>query len=320
MKDTKSLTLLLLSSVLFLLSIILLCTWGYQYYHQIQEDKNKMQQLAVKPSSAVADDTRDSLLKIYQVTLNSLGNNADTAYNAADSLKGQLNVNLQEFYRLRDEIAVLLQSQTPKAEDIVLAKRKITELQLRVDQLKYRNTDIEKENERLKAVIDQLSKAKNNAGEDNEGSVVKEQVATASPAAQLEKSNPGIITAVNLNLNAVADKNNTETITNDITTADKLVGTFTVKNSSANNGWCDLMVVVKNPQGQVIQKSAWESGMFETPGGKRIYSVKIRCETGKGQAKQVSFSLNADNYPKGSYTMLVYHEGKVIGRATKILS
>ena len=87
MKDTKSLTLLLLSSVLFLLSIILLCTWGYQYYHQIQEDKNKMQQLAVKPSSAVADDTRDSLLKIYQVTLNSLGNNADTAYNAADSLK-----------------------------------------------------------------------------------------------------------------------------------------------------------------------------------------------------------------------------------------
>ena len=78
MRDTKSLSLLLLSSVLFLLSIILLCTWGYQYYHQIQEDKSKA--LSVKTSpSVVPDSTRDSLLKIYKTTMNSLDNKADTA-------------------------------------------------------------------------------------------------------------------------------------------------------------------------------------------------------------------------------------------------
>lgn len=108
MRDTKSLSLLLLSSVLFLLSIILLCTWGYQYYHQIQQDKSTMRAINTPP--AVPDSTRDSLLKIYKTTLSSLDSKVDTASYNADSLKGNLNINLAEFYKLRDEIAILLQA------------------------------------------------------------------------------------------------------------------------------------------------------------------------------------------------------------------
>ena len=323
MKDTKSLTLLLLSSVLFLLSIILLCTWGYQYYHQIQEDKSKSQQAAAQAQPAVADDTRDSLLKIYRQTLNSLDNRADTAYSIADSINGQLNSNMQEFYRLRDEIALLLQSQKPNADDLVLAKKKITELQKRVEQLRYRNTDVESENKRLRALIDQLSGTKNNLPEKNvtpEETVQENNTKTiASPAMNINAA-PGTITAVNLNLNAFTGEDNNETVTSLATTAGKLVGSFTVKNNSGNNSLCDLVVVVTDPAGRVIQKSAWESGTFETGKGKSIYTVKIRCETGKGESKQLSFSLSPDTYPKGSYTMLIYHEGKIIGRATRALS
>jgi hypothetical protein len=317
MKDTKSLTLLLLSSVLFLLSIILLCTWGYQYYHQIQEDKTKTQ-LVIK-SSEVPDATRDSLLKIYKSTLSSLDTKADTVYNQADSLNGRLNVNLQEFYQLRDEIAVLLQSQTPKTEDLLLAKKKITELQVKVDDLKYRNTDVESENKRLKAVIAQLSKQNPaqpgaiNAVQtyvDNGGTIPARQPAAAA----------GSISAVNVALTAISGNDNTESITNNANAASKLVGTLTIKNNSANNSWYDLVVVVTDPSGQVIQKSTWESGTFETNTGKRIYSVKIRGEAGGGEAKQLNFSLNADGYSKGNYIMQVYHNGKIIGRASKTLS
>ncbi len=316
MKDTKSLTLLLLSSVLFLLSIILLCTWGYQYYHQIQDDKSKTQQ-ALKPAApGVTDDTRDSLLKIYKLTLNSIGNSADSTYYIADSLNGKLNVNLQEFYRLRDEIAGLLQSQTPKAEDLITARKKITELQLRVDDLKYHNTDVEKENKRLKAVIEQLSK--NNDNTTNIPASTPEQVGSIVNPAKTTAA-AGSIVAANINLSALTDADN-ETVTNDANAAGKLVGSFTVKNNSASNSWCDLVVVVTNPGGQVIQKSAWESGTFETATGKRIYTVKIRCETEKGASKQVNFSLNPDSYTKGNYTMLIYHNGKVIGRTTRALS
>jgi flagellar motility protein MotE (MotC chaperone) len=322
MKDTKSLTLLLLSSVLFLLSIILLCTWGYQYYHQIQVDKSQTQQ-TTKTAAAVADATRDSLLKIYKVTLNSLDNRADTAYYIADSLNGQLNVNLQEFYRLRDEIAALLQSQTPKTEDLLLARKKITELQGRVEQLRYRNTDVEAENRRLKAVIEQLSKSANGAAVTTAGGgdAVQEYIASSKNNASNAAANAsGSIVAANLSLTAVKGADENLVITNEANGAQKLVGSFLVKNNSLSNHLCDLVVVVLDPSGRVIQKSAWESGAFETRNGRKIYSVKLRCETNKGESRQLNFSLNADNYPKGSYTMQVYHDGVLIGRVSKSLS
>lgn len=319
MKDTKSLTLLLLSSVLFLLSIILLCTWGYQYYHQIQDDKSKSQQ-AQKTATGVTDDTRDSLLKIYKLTLNSIGSSADSVYSVADSLNGQLNVNLQDFYRLRDEIALLLQSQTPKAEDLVTARKKITELQKNVQELKYHNTDVEKENRRLRAVIEELSKNNNVMPASNTASAFAPEQGYSTTTIPPKGSLPAnAVSAANLSLSALTDNENA-TATNDANTTGKLVGSFSVKNNTNGSNWCDIVVVVTNPGGQVIQKSAWESGTFETANGKRIYTMKIRCETANGESKKVNFSLNADKYPKGNYTMLIYYNGQVIGRTTKALS
>ncbi len=318
MKDTKSLTLLLLSSVLFLLSIILLCTWGYQYYHQIQDDKSKAQQAAVTPAAQnVNDDTRDSLLKIYKLTLNSIGNSADSAYYTADSLNGQLNINLQDFYRLRDEIAVLLQAQTPKTEDLVTARKKISELQKNVQDLKYHNTDVERENRRLKLLIEQLSKT--NSGNTETATANNTIVQQQGAGTTAFKSNASNVVAANINLAAVTNTEN-ESPTNEAGSAGKLVGSFIVKNNTTGTNGCDIVVVVTNPGGQVIQKSAWESGTFETVNGKRIYTMKIRCDAANGESKKVNFSLNADNYPKGNYTLLIYHNGKIIGRTTRALS
>lgn len=311
MRDTKSLSLLLLSSVLFLLSIILLCTWGYQYYHQIQEDKSKAELVKNIPP-VVPDSTRDSLLKIYKVTMNSLDNKADTAWYIADSLKGNLDINLKEFYRLRDEIAALLQVQTPNVDDLNLARKKITELQQRVEQLRYRNTDVEAENKRLHAILEQL--AKESQGIDQN----VRQVANENKNLANKVNSIVSISAVNLNLAAIANDNAQETTIAKAT--EKLVGSFTVKNTGNTSAKCDLVVVVLQPDGQVLQKSAWESGTFETRDGKKIYSCKIKCDATQGEARQLNFSISADSYQKGNYTMQIYHNGVIIGKMSKTLS
>jgi flagellar motility protein MotE (MotC chaperone) len=315
MKDTKSLTLLLLSSVLFLLSIILLCTWGYQYYHQIQEDKSKaITQTVPKNASEINDATRDSLLKIYKTTLNSIDERADSAYTIADSLNGQLDINLKEFYRLRDEISTLLKSQTPGSADLLLARKKITELQQRVELLRYKNSDVANENIRLKKVIEQLAKTKKTEGSTDNGNSV--QALINKPGITQRINAPtGSLIVLRLSLQVLdnaAETNETNT--------EKIAGTFTVKNKYDINSWSDIMVVVTQPDGQVVQKSAWESGSFNTKEGKRIYSLKIRCETDKGESKKLNFSLNPDNFQKGNYTMKLYHNGTLIGKLQKILS
>jgi hypothetical protein len=318
MKDTKSLTLLLLSSVLFLLSIILLCTWGYQYYHQIQEDKTKTQQQAVVTATqpVVADATRDSLLKIYKTTLNSIGTSADSTFSVADSINGKLNTNLQQFYSLRDEIAVLLQSNTPKTEDLLTARRKIIELQKNVEQLKFHNSGIEKENRRLRAMIEQMTRNSNSASTDNNTFITQQPARTVGARPSIVA---GQVVTANLNLSGITAGEN-ELVTNSASSVGKLQGSFLIRNKTIGSNYCDVIVVVTKPTGQVIQKSAWDAGTFETVNGRRIYSLKIRCETANSEAKKISFFITSDDYPKGNYNMVLYHNGKVIGRASKILS
>jgi len=308
MRDTKSLSLLLLSSVLFLLSIILLCTWGYQYYHQIQDDKTKAV-IAKNTPPSVPDDTRDSLLKIYKATLSSLDKRYDTTAYYADSLKGTLDINLKEFYKLKDEIAVLLQDKNVTV-DLNLARRKIGELQQKVEVLRYRNSDVETENKKLKAILEEMA---------------RETQGIEQNTRLVEKENKNLITKVNalvsvkaadLNLSALA--NNDQQETTEAGQTEKLVGSFTVKSNMSSK--CDIVVVVVQPDGQVLQKSAWESGSFETSEGKKIYSCKLRCETSKGEIKQLNFSLTAEKYLKGNYTMQIYHNGVLIGRMNKTLS
>lgn len=311
MRDTKSLSLLLLSSVLFLLSIILLCTWGYQYYHQIQDDNSKAQ-VAKNAPPTVPDSTRDSLLKIYKLAISSLDNKADTASIIADSLTGNLDFNLKEFYRLRDEIGLLLQSQAPNTEDLNLARKKITELQQKVEQLRYRNTDVEAENKRLHAILEQLSKQTQGVDQNIR------QVSNDNKSLVSKVNSMVALSAVNLNLSALANDNSRET--NEARATEKLVGSFTLKNNGNASTRCDIVVVVVQPDGQVLQKSAWESGTFETRDGKKIYSCKIRCDATQGEAKQLNFSISADSYQKGNYTMQIYHNGVVIGRMSKTLS
>ena len=52
----------------------------------------------------------------------------------------------------------------------------------------------------------------------------------------------------------------------------------------------------------------------------QIDSRKIKFDYNKGEARRINFSVPADNIQKGAYTLQVYSNGKVIGKAVKVVS
>ena len=326
MKDPKSSLLLLVSFILFTLSFIILCTWGYNTYYKTAEKHSKLEKLddslaIAKATSAIANATRDSLQKIYAATIKELDSKLDSTYNYADSLKGPLDEKLDEFFKLRNEISLLLKDKSTNA-NLGVARQKITELQRRVDELVGRNRDVEQENKRLYAMLRQLSVNMKEQEPQNARTVVFES--KAAP----ESTNSGSVSTyvspfvtADLHLSAMMETdNNKELETFQAVQTDKLVGSFIIKNDVGNNDNNEVVVVVVQPDGKVMQKSSWESGTFNSSDGRKIYSCKLRFDYNKGEPKRLSFSLSSDKYLKGNYIMQIYYNGMLIGKLSKTLS
>ena len=100
---------------------------------------------------------------------------------------------------------------------------------------------------------------------------------------------------------------------------EKFLGSFIVKSNFNQSNSAEIIVVVLQPDGHVMQSSTWESGTFDTREGRKIYSSKLHFEYTNGEAKRLSFSLSADKYQKGEYVMQVYYNGMMIGKTFKTL-
>ena len=306
MRDTKSLLLLLVSLMLVLVSFGLLWAWGYRFYNKNDEVKTEKQPVTFD-SAAIANKVRDSLQKVYNITLQDLDSQLDITLTNADSLKNELDFKLGEFYRLRNEITTLLKNRN-NGNDFKVAKQKIDELQAKVQDFKDKNRDVENENNKLSAILDQLDKAENKPN-----NVTKQPETNNRPVAEkqkpvVEKAVPvyPVFTASELRFSALVVGNDDEVETNNAAKASKLTGSFTVTNFNSQFTNAEMLVVVLQPNGTVLKTSGWESGTFNTPSGKKIYSYKLNFNYSRGEAKRLMFSLKAANLARGNYTMEVY--------------
>jgi hypothetical protein len=101
----------------------------------------------------------------------------------------------------------------------------------------------------------------------------------------------------------------------------KFVISFLVQNNINQYNNAEVFVVVTGPDGEVMQSPVWESRTMDTKNeGKKEYTLKVRFDYEKGEQKRHLFSLDADKYQKGNYTMQVYHNGYMIGQTVKTLS
>ncbi len=298
-----------------MLAVGLVGTWVYHLYDKTNYSR-KRKEIFVKDSLAVAQDVQDSLQKIYTATINGLDTQLTAARSNEGLLKGELGNKLSEIYRLRAEIAAILKNNNAKKEDLVLARQKTAELQQLVLELQGKNSSIEEEKQQISAVLDKVNiQVKNLEGGmqqlSQENKVLTEKLSAASA-----------FVASEVKLTPVMVKNDKETETTNAGKVSKMIVSFAVQNNVAEANDAEVFIIVNQPDGTVMKPDAWESSSaLQTKSGeKKIYTRKIRFEYAKGEAKRLFFSLNPDDYQRGNYTVQLYHNGYMIGQASKNLN
>ena len=296
-----------------MLSVGLVATWVYHLYDKTQYSQRKTE-VYIKDSVAVAEGIRDSLQKIYTYTINNLDTKLDSTKTSADSLKTQLNGKLNEIYKLKSEIDGILKNSSSSKADMEVARSKIAELQQLIEELKGEKTSMEEEKKQLNSVLSQLSgeitglqQNMKKLGEENK--VLSDKINLAS-----------IFVASEVKLIPVALKNDKEQETNQAKKVSKFVISFTVQNNVNDYSNADIYVVIIQPNGKVLKSDVWDAFSMQTFNGAKIsYTRKVRFDYAKGEAKHEIFSLNADDYDRGNYTVQIYHNGYLIGQSMKTL-
>ncbi len=311
MRDYKS-SLLILLSVLLLISAGLFFTALYHFYYKMPVPVPLAKGIS-KDTAITTERTHDSLLKIYTTAIHDLDKGFDSTWFHADSLKTNLDIKLSEFYKLRSEIKAILTDRSSNA-DLEIAGEKIVEMQERIAALRYTNLDVEKENKRLNALLSQLT-----VNEKVEKPITSSAI-IESRSVPKGASGSDVFTLSELRFSAIQIDDNRELETNKTEQTEKLLGSFKVRNKNFQNSNAEIMVVVLQPDGRVLQNSPWETGTFETPEGKKIYSTKLRFDYNQGEAKQLLFSLTADKFQQGNYILNIYQNGRLIGKMVKTLS
>lgn len=296
-----------------MLSVGLIGTWIFHLYDKTQYSKRRTE-VFIKDSVAVAQGVQDSLHKLYSYTIDDLDTRLDSTRTSADSLKTELTVKLGEIYKLKGEIDGILKNKGASKADLDIARKKITELQQLIDELKGEKDSMEEEKKQLNNVLSQLSgeitglqQNMKKLGEENKALTDKVNLAS-------------IFVASEIRLTPVTVKNDKEQESNQAKKVSKLVVSFNVQNNVNEYANADVYIVVTQPNGKVLKADVWESFSMETYTGSKIsYTRKLRFEYAKGESKHMIFSLNADEYMKGNYTLQIYHNGYMVGQTTKTL-
>lgn len=296
------------------MSFGLVGTWIYHLYDKSQYSNQKIKEVYIKDSVAIADAVRDSLTKIYSSTINDLDARLDSSENNADSLQNQLDEKLKEIEKLKNEIAGILKNRTVNKSDLSIARKKIAELQQKVDDLTSQNTTVEEEKTMLNGKLQQLT-------EDIDGLQKNIRQLTEENKGLTEKINlASVFIASEMSLNAIETRKQKEEETFVAKRASKFVVAFLVQNPIYDFTNTEVITVVIQPDGQVLQNSDWDAGTFETKTqGTKKFTRKIKFDYAKGDQRKIIFSLDNEKFQKGTYTLQLWHKGVMIGQTIKKL-
>jgi predicted nucleic acid-binding Zn-ribbon protein len=305
MKDIRSLLLVLLSTGL-------VATWVYHFYDKSSYSQYKS--AAINNDSTAIQDVRDSLQKVYAETISSLDTRLDSSRNTTDSLQVQLTRRISEINKLKSEISSILKNPNSTSSQLKEARLKMAELEEKVEQLRNENTSKEAEKQSLTAKLDQVSGEVTSLEQnirrlDDENKDLKEKIKQAS-----------VFMASALHFTAMDVRDTKEQETAQSKKADKFVASFILQNNLNQYMNAEVYLVITEPDGHVLQNSAWDSGTFDTKAeGKKNFSRRIRFDYEKSEQKRLIFSLDTDNFQKGKYTLQVWHQGVLIGETSRIL-
>jgi myosin heavy subunit len=305
MKDMKALLLVLLSAGL-------LGTWVYHLYDKNHYRNLKSESILIKDTAAVQSRVKDSL----QVLFNQAMEQMIAKRSDVDSLKDQLDTQVFQIFKLRNEISNILKNRNLTKADLTLAKEKIAELQKKIQEVKDQNDNLEEERVKLSTTLNQLSAEMKDLHENIQrlGKENKELAETINQASTFIVSEMRLIPVD-------VRQGTKETETSQAFKANKFLVSFAVQNNIVKNTMSEVVVVITDPGGKVLHNDIWESGIFETKtSGTKDYTIKLRFEYNRGEQKRMMLTLEPEKFIKGNYKMQVYHNGVLIGETSKTLS
>ena len=308
MRDNKSILLAFLAAGLVI-------TWIYHIYDKSQY-ANHTREVFVKDSIAVAEAVSDSLRIYYTRALDQLGVEKLQIDSSNSSLKGELGQRVTEINKLRDEIGIILKRKNLSQADLNEAKTKINDLQSRIENMRRENTSLVEERTKLNGVLAQLN------GEMNSLQQNMEKVSAENKDLAQKINDASIFIASEIKFAAVnvkADEKESETTQQK--KANKFVTSFTVQNNILDLESAEVIVVITDPSGKSLNTEVWDAGSFETKtDGRKIYTLRVKFEYNKGEAKRLIFSLEPNSFEKGTYKLSLYHNGIRIGESSWKLS
>lgn len=305
----RKLSALLIGSLVFLLvvSLVLICTWFYFFFRDKDQENNSTAAFLAKDSIFRSTQKRDSLQKLYKTSLGMVDTSFEALNQMPDSLKADFDSRLSEFYKLRNEIASLLKNKSANG-DLELARQKIGLLQQKIDELKNRTSRVEDENKRLNAILQQLTQELKGREQ------AKHLQTELKPVVEKTGITP-VFLITDMRVQAMGSNGETSQAKE----TEQISGSINLKNQSAGISPAEIFVVVIQPDGKVLQGSAWETGSFETREGKKIYSSRIVFDYTKGESRKLNFSVRGEEFENGNYQVQVYHNGGVVARVNKLL-
>ena len=270
----------------------------------------------MKDSIAVAEAVSDSLRIYYTRALDQLGVEKLQIDSSNSSLKGELGERVTEINKLRDEIGIILKRKNLSQADLNEAKTKINDLQSKIENMRRENTSLVEERTKLNGVLAQLN------GEMNSLQQNMEKVSAENKDLAQKINDASVFIASEIKFAAVnvkADEKESETTQQK--KANKFVTSFTVQNNILDLESAEVIVVITDPSGKSLNTEVWDAGSFETKtDGRKIYTLRVKFEYNKGEAKRLIFSLEPNSFEKGTYKLSLYHNGIRIGESSLKLS
>lgn len=325
MKDSKTIWLIVLSLLLVVASLTLLWTWGYRYGWDSARSSVVQNDSAVQMPQPLLQAEWDSLQQLRTETLTHLSE-LDSAIARVNGLQYELNDKISEFYRLRDEIASRLTQPTNNA-DLKEAKQKIARLQAQVNDLsRQKPTDLpDTPSKTASAVVPQpaepapMKPVVTPTPTTPVPTVTSDPVRPAIAKPQPSKPASGKASVVqDIRLIGQKEEDGRYVSTENSAEMERITGRFIYTPSQPSDTRGEIYVVVLQPNGSVLKSTSWDTGLFLTDEGKKLYSGKIRYDFSDGAGGDLDFMVTADQFPSGTYQFHFYRNGKVISRQSKV--
>jgi archaellum component FlaC len=214
-----------------------------------------------------------------------------------------LDDKMKEYDRLKNELATNTSGKQNSSDSI---QQKIAYLEKNIAELNSRNEKVAADNRRLGRLVKEMA----------DGKVEK---VTKSPPSK--KSIGNVVSAdenKNVNISNISltpiSASGALSPSLSASNAEGLQGSFFVKNLNQTSGVFNIVLLL--PDGKVLRQSGWETGIFNTPSGKKVYTTQVHLNA---DSESMQFTVKSSSLTDGIYTLQIYFEGKMLGQLRKRL-